>query len=979
MSAQTAFAALAKKARSTREVEAGLSRNAPNLRAVVQRQVLRFQGNDSTPGSIADEAVAFAVYGTELQDLFLDYFDECGGFARILEVVIAAAAYEHRTFEWDSSQWGIRRAPASAALGSQGLDLWAELRRRAKKASGKDIDRILDGATSRALLLRGALAFVFPKHKGLWSAEDDVAIRHYDVEDYYGRSVAVLPCLRHTSLEPKNGELPGATTIRNTLKEDAVTALRLTCEWDELKKMNTVDALHVLAEFADWGHLPDLEPKRAFTLAPLLGKQKPRRGNALRFVRGVLHRAALRDPKLASQSKDPIVAECLSESGALLPAAAWTSPWAVADKKKPAEKPQPPTKAKDLVHLETFHWTKEEQEQGVIEEGTSASESKSTRKELDRERKKGETCFLFLLSRMTDADAMATWTEFPADVWYGQVDDVQHPLIRFGLKALEPAIPLVLSKPLLLPALSGVDSPRVARLMARGFVKVKKMKDVGDAWLKRFPRAAAIGLLPELISNEKERRDIAAIALDRLRSHSPAVVDEVAEAMGADWKAFISASVKQTKKLPRKPTLPKWVDVATLPRPVLGKTAVQGDALEEVVALIKLGLAPEQKFEPASLSRLAWELFARWAANGAPPKEKWCMQSLGLFPADENAEALGPLAKHWAPSGSPTRAQDAVEVLASMRTPAGLAQLMMLSKVQSKALRAKAQTVFEKEAKELGLSTEDLVDRLVPDFGSLTLTTDDGELHVRFDAMLKPKLVDASGAEAKLPKNADDTAKDWWSAIESGAPPLGRASARRLERSMVEARQMTLEHFTETWALHPVLSQLARGVLWGEYGDDGKLIRALAMQDGAIVDVNGKKIEATKSMGVVHPADLDDASLATWKERITAQPFNQLQRTVKRVSQQELEKQARRVEGIELDTERLVKLARAGWKQGEAYQGGCYNSLERGGVTLSFTPGIYLGDWKLNARQTLETAEISPEPRASLRSEVSLDLASLSA
>lgn len=978
MSVQSSFAALSKKARRQSQVSAGLARNAPNLRAVVQRQLERFGGDDATPASIADEAIAFALWGEALQPLFLDYHQAVGGLARVLEVVIAASFYEHRAFEWDSREWGLRRAPASAALGSQGLDLWAELRRRAKKVKASELTaalKVVDGAVARALLLRGALAYVFPKHKGLWSAQDDVAIRHFDVEDYAGRRIAVLPCLRDTALEPKKGELPDAALLRKTLKEKSVSALRLTCEWEELQKLGTLEAREVLAEFADWGHLPDLEPKQALELAPMLSTRRPRRVHGLRFVRGVLHRATLRDPKLAQKSRDAVVAECLKESGALLPAAPWTSPWAVAAK-KPQGKPVPPANAPTLSYREALHWTDAEREAGRPEEDVTVASSKAVRKELDREKRAG-TRFLFQLSRMTDADALAVWLKVPPAEWYGHVVDVQHPLVRFGLKVLEPALAYVALKPDRLPALAGVESPRVARLMARGFVKVKKMKDVGDAWLRRFPRAAAQGLLPELIHAEKERRDVAAVALEHLRAQAPTVVDAVAAELGPEWAAFVSASLAQTKKLPRKPSLPAFVDLSTLPRPItVTGEALRGEGLEELVCLIKLGLGPEARFDPASLSRTAWELFSRWLAAGAPPKEKWCMQALALFPTDDTAAALGPLARHWAPSGSPTRAQDAVEVLAAMRTPAGLAQVMMLSKVQSKALRAKAATVLEQQATQLGLTTEDLADRLVPDFGALTVTTDDGELTVRFDAKLKPSLVDERGAPATLPKNADESAREWWLALECGAPPVGRATARRLERAMVEGRAMTLEHFTETYALHSVLSQLARGVLWGEY-EQGRLLRALAFDGGALLDVNGQKVAPTKELGVVHPADLDDAALAKWRARLTEQPFVQLLRPFKRVTAKEVETQVAALEGRELDTERLIKLARAGWKQGESHQGGCYNSLERGGVVLGFTPGIYLGDWKLNARQTLEGSVSSPEPRASLRSEVTMELSAL--
>jgi hypothetical protein len=731
MSAQSAFDALAKRARSKRpQIEAGLSRTAPGLRAVVERQLARFRGHDAAPGTVADEAIAFAQWGSDLQPLFFDYHQAVGGLARVVEVVLAATLYEFRVFEWDDSQWGVRRAAPSQALASQGLELWADLKLRVKKAKPAELKaalEVLDGATSRALLVRAAFAFVFPQHKTLWTSADDVALRQFDPDDFAGCAFAVLACLRNTPLAPRKVhrcyELPSASAIRKALGDDAVSALRLMRAWEELADLGTLDALRVLAEFADRGVFPDVEPKRALEpLSSLLTTHRPRRVEGLRFALGFLQRATLRDPKLAQKHKAQIVHDCLAQSGVLLDAVEWTSPWATPASRTTA-RATPPSAPRTLPTREAFHWTAQEREVlGARDEGVTVASSKSL---LKREMRK-DRGFLSYLSEMTDADALELCTTLPVRGWLGHVHDVQHMLIRFGARALDPALAYLRAKPDRLAALSGVDSPRVAPLMARGFVKVKKMREVGDAWLRRFPRTAAVGLLPELICEERERREVAAAALKHLRSQAAESVDEVARELGEQWAEFVSSSLTQTQKLPRKPTLPTFVDVPTLPRPVKNGRALTGDGLAELVCLIKLGRAGPLGFEPESLSRLAWELFSRWLYAGAPPKEKWCMQALSLFPSDDAAAALGPLAKAWAPGGSPTRAQDAVEVLAAMHTPAALAQLMMLTKVQSKALRARAEKVFAQQAAQMQLAPEDLADRLLPDFGPLEHTTDAG-------------------------------------------------------------------------------------------------------------------------------------------------------------------------------------------------------------------------------------------------------------
>lgn len=987
MSAQTAFEALARRARSKPQVQAGLQRTAPALRAVLERHVARWAARDATPGTISDEAMAFVAWGSDLQPFFFDYHQAIGGLARVVEVVLAATLYEQREFEWDSREWSLRRAGPSQALASQGLGLWVELKRRAQATPAAQLKAaltVLDAATTRSLLVRAAFSFVFPQHKTLWRAEDDAAVRRFDVDDLFGSDFAVLSCLRGTKLELKKTygyhRLPPASAVRKALGPASVSALRLMREWKELAALGTVDALRVLAEFADRAVFPDLEPKRALEpLASVLTTHRPSRQEGLRFALGFLQRAVAREPKWAQKSALPLVQECLVQSGVLLPPAEWTSPWA-ASAAKVAAPVVPPKAARLLPSPEVFHWTEEERENlGRLDDDVTAASSKRARQQIERDMKRSRG-FLFQLSGMTDAQALQAWKTLPARGWYGNAGDLQHVLIRFGAQALEPALAYLRLHPDRLGALSGVDSARVAPLMARGLVKVKKMRDVAEAWLRRFPRAAAVGLVPELISSERENREVAAAALAQLRTHAAEVVEEVARELGPEWVAFDAASGRQTKKLGRKPTLPKFLELSTLPRPVKDGRALSGQALEELVGLLKLGRAERFGFEPESLARLSWELFSRWLYAGAPPKEKWCMQALSQFPSEEAAAALGPLAKAWAPGGSPTRAQDAVEVLAAMQTPAGLAQLMMLTKVQSKALRAKAEKVFAAQAAQMQLTPEDLADRLLPDFGPLERTTEVGVFKVRFDGKLKPALVDEAGSVVTLPSKVDAETREWWEELERGAPRLGRAQAKRLERSMVESKPMSLEHFTETYAMHPVLSALARGLLWGEY-EGGKLVRALVLDGHALVDQRGTKVMPALSMGVVHPAELDAAELDHWRTRLTEQPFSQLGRPVRRLTQAALTTSSASLTGAEVATERLVSLTRVGWRQGPVFDGGCYTSIERVGqgarVTLSFSPGIHLGDWKLNATQTIEEVVVDGAASAALLSEAAVDLDTL--
>src|SRR5262249_26083264 len=160
---------------------------------------------------------------------------------------------------------------------------------------------------------------------------------------------------------------------------------------------------------------------------------------------------------------------------------------------------------------------------------------------------------------------------------------------------------------------------------------------------------------------------------------------------------------------------------------------------------------------------------------------------------DENAKALGRLARVWAPQGNSARAQEAVETLALMRTQQGLIEIYDIAKrVQSKALRARAETVFETVAGSLSLSTDELADRLVPELGEDDLPF--GDARVELDARLGIRLLGPDGKPAPAP-TGDDLAR--LRQLEKTCKSVARAQTARLEQTMADAHRMTYAHFSE--------------------------------------------------------------------------------------------------------------------------------------------------------------------------------------
>ena len=133
-----------------------------------------------------------------------------------------------------------------------------------------------------------------------------------------------------------------------------------------------------------------------------------------------------------------------------------------------------------LDHPETIHWQPNERE-AIANEGSDRRSAKLDREQTAELSKKAktETLFILYLRWMTDAPALRAWKAIGPKPWYGQVDDVEHLLARFGIAELDSILAFVQSKPDTLAALARVESARVAPFMARGFALLKKQRDVG--------------------------------------------------------------------------------------------------------------------------------------------------------------------------------------------------------------------------------------------------------------------------------------------------------------------------------------------------------------------------------------------------------------------------------------------------------------------------------------------------------------------
>ncbi len=997
-------------------VLAGMDRMQPEMRELAAELLQRFGECREDSMTIVEEGAALALWGMDWRrdpsTAFLDWHRSVGGPARALEVLLAALAFERRSYEWNSSIWALRRARPAAGLSNLGVRPWLWMRRTLDEATPAERAAATEIANraSRAWHVRAALAFVLPDDPARWTAADQAELRHADVDDDTAVRFGVLAAMRKAKLDHSalmaNFQIAEAippSLIASTLGADAVAPLRLVRGYAELAALGAADGLRALLELADadasWETIAKL-PATASTiaaLAPMFTTQRPRRTLALQLARGFLAELVVAAPDEAAKVKEPSIERLIDATGARLPADEdWISPWAKPAKKmtkkamveKEKEKEAP---LREIAFADVIHWKRGEREE-IVERGEREGKSKSKDDEIEKRTlamAKADKAYVSQLLWVSDKTALRLWKAIEPAHWYAQPDGVEHLLARFGIDELDSVVAFVRSKPDTMAALARVESPKVAPVMARGFAVIKKLEKVGKKWLEEYPEAAAIGLLRDT-DGDKKQRDANAKALAHVAAKHPEIVAAVTAKVGATSKVTELAIAGAPQLPARAPKLPDFIEVARLPRPIHvdQKTALQGAALGELIQLLAATLPEGQpaldtvvaRYTEESLALFAWSVFRQWLFAGAPPKHKWALYAVGKFPDDDHAKALGRLARVWAPRGNSARAQEAVETLAAMRTQAGLMEIHEIAtKVQSKALQARAETVFESVAKSLGLGIEELADRLVPEVSEADLTF--GDLRAEIGPDLVPQLFATDGKPVDKPRDPDELAR--WRALEKTCKTVARSQIARLEQIMAEGHRIPYAHFSEIYLMHSLIRILARGVVWGAYRE-GKLERAFAIAADGPIDVDGTPIELAidAGYGVVHPVELADR--APWAERLPAQPFLQLQREVfPAESGVEVTLILARLISRIIHTGKLLELQRRGWRRGESPQGGRYYSIDRAGAgwtaELAFTPGIYLGNPLEEPTQALEEIAFFADPgvpRAVL-SEIQRDVRSL--
>lgn len=413
---------------------------------------------------------------------------------------------------------------------------------------------------------------------------------------------------------------------------------------------------------------------------------------------------------------------------------------------------------------------------------------------------------------------------------------------------------------------------------------------------------------------------------------------------------------------------PRAAAIGLVPPAVDGAKNAKAYARAALVRLVEGGQGGvvQEIIDAYGLTSELAELFD--GVNAAPPPTK-----RERVEVDVEVRALEERLQRAIPSKATYDLLDRLAHLDSDRALFAIADLS--TKARSKPLRRRASQALEAVRARRGLSPDDLAVRMVPTAG-----LDDPEIVIAGVAYrlaasptLDPQVVDPEGRRlAKLPKGATPAISARWTLLTKELKTLAKSLGERLERRMIAGDAWSAEAFRAHVIGHPLLIEIARGLLFA--AGPRTLFRVAEDASLADDDDGAFALDPSAEVRIVHPLDVDRATLARWSERFAeygiVQPFEQLGRAAFVVTV--VEGRIAELEVTRLEPARVFALERTGWERGHIDHGPTLLSMRCAlpGLVAEvwLTPGIGLNDPMASGAQALRVEVRSEHDVLPLRS-----------
>ncbi|MDE7416467.1 MAG: DUF4132 domain-containing protein [Lachnospiraceae bacterium] len=357
------------------------------------------------------------------------------------------------------------------------------------------------------------------------------------------------------------------------------------------------------------------------------------------------------------------------------------------------------------------------------------------------------------------------------------------------------------------------------------------------------------------------------------------------------------------------------------------------------------------ELDSSELAAYIKELYNFWLSEGAQAKRKWVLYAVSIHGGETIMTDLYAQIQNWPKNGRGAMAAEAVKALALNPSPTALVLVDQISrKFKYYQVKSAAEQALDYAAEQLGITRDEMEDRIVPSLGfdeQMERIFDYGKR--QFKVVLTPALslevYDEKGKKLKnmpAPGKTDDPdkskeANEAWKFLKKQLKTVVTNQKLRLEQALSTERIWSTVQWKELYVKNPVMRQFATGLIWGVYENGTLSITFRYMEDGTFntVDEEEYTLPESGSIGLVHPIELSEEVLSSWKEQLSDyeidQPIEQLERPVFRVTEEEKEEmELTRFAGVVVNSLSLSgKLQNMGWYKGEVGDGGGFDTYYR--------------------------------------------------
>jgi hypothetical protein len=518
--------------------------------------------------------------------------------------------------------------------------------------------------------------------------------------------------------------------------------------------------------------------------------------------------------------------------------------------------------------------------------------------------------------------------------------------------------------------------------------KSKPFRDLAAAWMQKHRPEETAGGLEGMIASENVEQRLVGVSL-LAAAGSPESLQQLAEMHAKEptkrvrveiarvlAKSGIEVAAELEKKIEAVEGIAEfegrlrkhvksiraprstWLDLGALP-PLYSK---EGDAFSELAipwlmqqqARSPGSMAPEVApvhpfFNRQRNGAFANALLDQWFSSGMKAADRWALDVAGLVGDDSIIRRLIDPIPDWCEKNHGSRGEWVAHAIALLGTDKALLTLDQLAhrfRNHRKYVGEAATAAMRTAAEMMGISDDELAERIVPDFGFDTdgcrlFKTRKGRLKVRMGMDFKLAWSSPEGSETaaspplKLGKADDLAVKEFVKSLKEVVTRM----THRLETSMISGRRWTVADWQGRFERHPVFRVFGMRQIWGVYDGSGKLLRTFRLyENGLTADGMGELEEFSEgaaSVGLVHCLAMDDESRKAWGAhfaRFKVKPvFKQIDRPVHALD--ELHRNRKQIQMTDEVTVTAGELRRElrgkGWSLGSTSDGGWIDCVYR--------------------------------------------------